>query len=171
MSARYQRLPQGVFDFQTRTVILFGNPGWQEYQDWLTAGGVLLPADPAGQMDLTAAVTAKNAEINSYAASLRNKVIAGRSSGELASWAIKIGEARAFATGGDAAAPTLAATAAIRGITTAALVAKVIAQATPFLQAEAAIDGVRGKHCDAIALLTDVQSVVAYDWSVGWPAI
>ena len=39
------------------------------------------------------------------------------------------------------------------------------------VKAEAAIDGTRGKHSDAIAAMPDVQSIVAYDWHSGWPAL
>ncbi|MDQ5946186.1 MAG: hypothetical protein QG619_1609, partial [Pseudomonadota bacterium] len=63
------------------------------------------------------------------------------------------------------------AVAMVRGITEAQHVALVLAQAVPFMAAEAAIDGMRGKHCDAVNAMTDVPSLVAYDWSTGWPEI
>lgn len=173
MTARYQIISSGgVFDHQTKTIVLPGQLGWREYQAALTAGESPLPADEAGMLPLADAIARRVEEINMYSAGLRNRAVRGRSPGELASWAIKLSEARAFLAGGtDADAPTLAAIATIRGITTAALVQKVIDQATPFLMAEAAIDGIRGKHCDAIQAMTDVRDVVTYDWSTGWPAI
>lgn len=177
MSTKYQTLTDaegGVWDMEARErVTRFGTPGkWAIYQEWLTAGGVPLPPDPTGQLDLADAKAQRVAEINSYAAGLRNKVIAGRSAGEMASWTIKLMEARQFQQSGlDTDAPTLAATAAIRGISTAALVEKVLAQAAPFLQAEAAIDGIRGKHCDAIEACATQAEIVVYDWHAGWPVI
>ena len=175
MSARYQIIASGgVFDHEQRAIVrpVKTSAEWQEYQAWLTAGNTPLPADDVGMLDLAEAKARRVEEINMFSAGLRNRAVRGRSAGEMASWAIKLAEARAFQSGGtDADAPTLAAIATIRGITTAALVQKVIEQAAPFLQAEAAIDGVRGKHCDAIEAATDVRDIIAYDWSTGWPAI
>ena len=98
MSQRYLRLDRGVFDHQERVIILPLEPGWDEYLQWLTEGGVLLPLDPVGQIaDLADAKAQRCAEINAYAASLRNKAIAGRSTGEMASWALKLFDAMAVA--------------------------------------------------------------------------
>jgi hypothetical protein len=175
MTARYQLIAAGgVFDHQTRTNIppARSNPAWIQYQEWLTAGGVPLPADDAGQLPLAEAIARRVEDINAWSAGLRNKAVAGRSAGEMASWSIKLAEGRAWlASDNPTDAPTLAAIATIRGIPIADLVARVIAQATPFLQAEAAIDGIRGKHCDAIEAMTDVRDVIAYDWQTGWPVI
>ena len=190
MTARYQLLERGVFDHQARAIVLPADPGWSDYLQWLTEGGVLLPLDPVGQVaDLATAKAQRCAEINAYAASLRNKVIAGRSTGEMASWALKLFDAMAVA--GSQPSPFAAvlttlqtalglpstptsynhAVAMVRGITEAQHVALVLAQAVPFMAAEAAIDGNRGKHCDAVNAMTDVPSLVAYDWSTGWPAL
>ena len=190
MTRRYQLLERGVFDHQERAVVLPSDPAWAEYQQWLTEGGVLLPLDPVGQVtDLAEAKAQRCAEINAYAASLRNKVIAGRSTGEMASWALKLFDAMAVA--GSQPSPFAAvlttlqtalglpstptsynhAVAMVRGITEAQHVALVLAQAVPFMAAEAAIDGMRGKHCDAVNAMADVPSLVAYDWSTGWPEI
>lgn len=170
MNARYQLLDRGVWDFETRTTILPATPEWDAYREWLTAGGVPLPMDSIGQDDLATAKAKRIAEIEAYAAAQRNKIVAGISAGEMSSWPLKIMEARAFqASGLDADAPMLAATAQIRGISTAAMVAKVMDAATPFAQAEAAIDGTRGKHCDAINAMTDVRDLLVYDWRAGWP--
>jgi len=173
MAARYQILiAGGVFDHQDRAIVKPGDSAWQSYQEWLTAGNTPLPPDTVGQDDLATAKAKRCTEIDAYAAGLRNQAVRGRSAGEMASWSIKLAEARAYqAASVDASAPTLAAIATVRGITTAAMVAKVVAQATPFLQAEAAIDGVRGKHCDAVASMTDVRDIVTYDWHSGWPVI
>ena len=45
MTARYQLLERGVFDHQERAVVLPADPGWSDYLQWLTEGGVLLPLD------------------------------------------------------------------------------------------------------------------------------
>lgn len=190
MTSRYQLLERGVFDHQTRSNVLPSGAGWADYLQWLTEGGVLLPLDPVGQVtDLAEAKAQRCTEINAYAASLRNKVIAGRSTGEMASWALKLFDAMAVA--GSQPSPFAAvlttlqtalglpstptsynhAVAMVRGITEAQHVALVLAQAVPFMAAEAAIDGNRGKHCDAVNAMTDVPSLVAYDWSTGWPAL
>ncbi len=175
MSARYQILATGgVFDHQTRAVVLpdRSSAPWQEYQASLTAGDVPLPPDVLGQLPLADAQVARCEEINMYAAGLRNSAIRGRSAGEMSSWSIKVTEARAFvATGLAANAPTLALTATVRGMPLVDLVQRVIDQSAPFLQAEAYIDGIRGKHCDAILAATDVRDVVTYDWHAGWPTI
>lgn len=90
----------------------------------------------------------------------------------MASWFLKISEARAYtATPLPASAPTLAAIATRRGVTLPAMVAKVFANATPFLQAEADIDGTRGMHSDAVDALTTVPQIITYDWLTGWPVI
>lgn len=190
MTARYQLLERGVFDHQARAVVLPADPGWADYLQWLTEGGVLLPLDPVGQIaDLADAKEQRCAEINAYAASLRNKVIAGRSVGEMASWALKLFDALAVAIGqpspfaavltalktalGLPVTPTSYnhAVAMVRGITEAQHVNLVLAQAVPFMAAEAAIDGTRGKHCDAVNAMADIPAIVAYDWMTGWPEI
>lgn len=174
MSIRYQILAEGgVYDHQERAVVRpsRSDPAWQAYQRWLTEGNTPLPADDVGQFDLAAAIVARCEEINMFAAGLRNSYIRGRSAGEMASWALKVNEARNYtASGNPEAAPMLAMTATIRGIALEALVAKVLEQADPFAMAEAAIDGVRGKHCDALQAMTDVRDVITYDWRAGWPA-
>lgn len=175
MGIRYQILAAGgVYDFVNRVIVMpnRADAAWQEYQTWITEGNSPLPPDAIGQDDLATAKAKRQAEINLFASGLRNTVIRGRSGGEMASWAIKLAEARAYASSGNQAdAPTLSTTAAIRGISVEALVGKVLEQAAPFLQAEAVIDGYRGKHCDAVDAMIDVQSIIAYDWHTGWPVI
>lgn len=175
MSARYQILQVGgVWDFQTRAIVPpdRSSAAWVEYQEWLTAGNVPLPPDEVGMDDLATAKLKRQSEIDAYSAGLRNKAVRGRSAGEMASWTAKLVEARAYTVSGLATdAPLLEMIATVRGITIAALAAKVIAQATPFLQAEAYIDGVRGLHCDAVEAMTDVRDIIVYNWHTGWPVI
>lgn len=172
MTARYQLLDRGVFDHQTRAVVAPASAEWTNYKEWLTAGGIPLPMDSAGQDDLATAKAKRCAEINAWAAGLRNKVIAGISAGEMASWTIKLVEARDYlSTNNPAVAPLIVQIAQVRGMTPTALANRVIANAAQYQAAEAAIDGTRGKHCDAIEAMTDVRDIVAYDWRTGWPAL
>lgn len=172
--SRYQLLSEGVRDLTTGKDIKpdRSSKAWREYQEWLTAGNTPLPADSVGADDLATSKAKRKDEIDAYAAGLRNAVVRGRSAGEMASWAIKLAEARAYIASKDPAqAPTLAGIAQIRGITVADLSSRVLANSAPFLQAEAAIDGMRGKHCDAVDAMTDVRDIILYDWRQGWPVI
>ncbi len=175
MNARYQiLLSGGVFDLETRSIVPpdRSSVGWSDYQAWLTSGNTPLPPDAIGQDDLATSKLKRKDEIDAYASGLRNRAIRGRSAGELASWAIKLVEARNYSATGDALqAPMLAAIAAIRGMALADLVGRVITQSALYVQAEAAIDGIRGKHCDAIDAMATVAEIVLYDWHSGWPVI
>lgn len=112
------------------------------------------------------------AEILAHAKALRDRVIANVSAGEMASWPIKLAEARSFASDGDGSkCPMLSAEAQARGITVAALVAKVGGNAATFSGLEAAIGGTDGKHRDAIAACTTFEELLAYNWRTGWPEV
>ena len=175
MTSRYQILQTGgVFDFESRTIVPpdRSSAAWIEYQAWLTAGNTPLPPDSVGMDDLPTAKTKRVEEIDAYSAGLRNKAVRGRSAGEMATWTAKLMEARAYtATPVPTAAPLLNAIATVRGCTLDSLVAKVLAQSGPFLQAEAYIDGIRGKHCDAVEACATVQDIIAYNWHADWPVI
>lgn len=186
---QYQLLDEGVFELSSRTIVRKGDPNWSEYQSWLTQGGILLPKDSVGQQDLITAKANRTAEIDSFAASLRNKIIAGRSAGEMAAWTIKLFDAMSVLSAQPSPfTPILAslqttlglpitptsynhAISMVRGITETAHATKVVSQAVPFLAAEAAIDGARGKHNDAINAMLTVPEIITYDWSTGWPAL
>lgn len=112
------------------------------------------------------------AQVSAYAKTLRDKVIMPISTGEMASWPIKLAEASKYAQTGQASdAPMLAAEAQARGIELAALVQKVGGNATTFAGLESAIAGVDGKHRDAIKALTTFDEVAAYDYLTGWPVV
>lgn len=112
------------------------------------------------------------AKISAHAYTLRNRVISGISAGEMASWPIKLAEARAFAEGATAEqCPMLSSEAAARGVTLAELVSKVSSNATTFAGLEATIAGVDGKHRDAIAALNTFQDIADYNWLTGWPEV
>lgn len=109
--------------------------------------------------------------INTRAKELRDAAVAGISPAEMASWAIKRGEAAVYATSGNAAdAPVLSAEAAARGVALADIVARVTANAAALAMLEAAIAGVSGKHRDAVNALATFGAVLGYDYSAGWPA-
>lgn len=109
-------------------------------------------------------------QIEALATAKRNMVIAGFSPGEMASWPIKRSEALAYQASGNAAdAPNLSNEATARGITLAALVAKVLADAARFAGVESAIAGTSGKHRDAVRALTTHADIMAYDYTTGWP--
>jgi hypothetical protein len=175
MMTKYQILQSGgVFDFETRTIVLpdQSSAAWHGYQNWLTAGNTPLPPDTIGQDTLAVAIEKRKSEIDAYAAGLRNAVIRGYSSAELSSWSLKLIEARAYiATSDINQAPLLNATAQVRGITISDMANRVMTNSAQFLQLEATIDGIRGKHCDAVGAMTTVQGIITYDWHSGWPII
>lgn len=111
-------------------------------------------------------------EVSAHAKTLRDKVIRSISPGEMASWPIKLAEARAFSQGAtEEQCPMLASEAMARGIELAALVQKVGGNATTFAGLESAIAGVDGKHRDAIKACSSFDEVAAYDYLNGWPEV
>lgn len=111
-------------------------------------------------------------EVAAHAKTLRDKVISAISSGEMASWPIKLAEASKYAQTGQASdAPMLSAEAAARGIALPELVAKVDGNATTFAGLESAIAGADGKHRDAIKAVSTFDEVAAYDYLTGWPEV
>ena len=142
---------------------------------WIEDGVVLSTDDGAVQAivddyTLDEAKAALCAKVLALAKVKRDIVIAGVSTGELASWPVKLAEYSAYARTADAAdAPLLAHEASARGITLAELMSKVNRNALAFAALEANIAGVDGRHRDAITALTDWPALYAYDYSIGWP--
>lgn len=99
------------------------------------------------------------------ALTLRNKATTGTSPAEMASWPLKLAEANA---GGGS---LLALEAQYRGISEAALVAKILASAAQLSALEAQIAGVSGLHADAIEALTTIEEVRSYNMISGWPEV
>jgi hypothetical protein len=121
---------------------------------------------------LDRAKDAKCRQVLAHAKALRDAVVAQASAGEMASWPIKRAEALRYGTeGGSGNYPLLSQEATERGITLAALVAKVNVNAARFSMAEAAIGGADGRHRDAIMALPDFDAVARYDFSIGWPEV
>jgi hypothetical protein len=113
----------------------------------------------------------KCAEVEAKAKALRDTAIKTVSAGEMASWPIKLAEARAFGADANASCPMLSAEAAARGVTLAQLVDRVNANATGFAWLESTISGMNGKHRDAIKALTTFAEVNCYDYSQDWPEV
>ena len=143
----------------------------EENGTWVSSDDVAVQAI-IDSYTLAEAQALKANEVLEKAKALRDKAVRAISAGEMASWPIKLSEAAKFAASGlPADAPMLSAEASARGITLAALVAKVGGNASTFSTLEAAIGGVDGKHRDAIKALTTFDEVSAYDYSAGWPGV
>ena len=95
--------------------------------------------------------------IDAFAANKRIK-LAGNPSPEYAAWGLKLAEAKA---GGG---PILEAEAGHRGVTLQQIVARVLANAEAYQQAEAWIAGNAGKQRDIVSALTTREELLAYDW-------
>lgn len=121
---------------------------------------------------LTEAIRCRQSDAEARASSLRSKVMASYSIWEAVSWPLKLQEAKAMKGGGSSGdAHLLSAEAASRGISVAALIAKVEGNAAQFMALESSISGACGRHKDALALLTTFDAVTAYDLTAGWPEV
>jgi len=111
-------------------------------------------------------------EIKDHAEALLVRANRRTAPAEMAMWADKLAEAKAYTASGNAAdAPYLALEATDRGVTLAALVTRVLNKADAAKRIEAAISGISGKHCDAIDARTTAAQIVAYNWRAGWPVV
>ncbi|MBY0238131.1 MAG: hypothetical protein K2X55_02345 [Burkholderiaceae bacterium] len=138
---------------------------------WISSNDVVVQAI-IDSYTLAQTKAAKQRAVLAKAKETRDRAVVAVSAGELASWSIKRSEALAFAEAGDLAqCPMLSVEAAERGITVAALVAKVNANAAAFSTLEAQIGGTDGRHRDAITALGSFEAVAAYDYSTGWPEV
>ncbi|HSW83525.1 MAG TPA: hypothetical protein VLH12_08625 [Usitatibacter sp.] len=167
---RYELRPVGVFDRDLGRQIKLGDVEWPTYDAWLAAGNVPDPVPKPPKVTLEYAIAEKLAKIEEKAAQQRQRTTYPASSQEMSSWAEKLRQARAFATSQlDADAPMLAREAVARGVTTADIARRIVSNYNAFSQAEAQIAGVSGFHRDAVRALVDVDAVMAYDFSPGWP--
>ena len=172
MTARYEERSVGVFDRLAGRAVLPRTPEWGEYQRYMAETGEQPdPIPPGAGLTLTEAQAEKSALVENLAGEIRRRVTGRATAAEMASWNVKAAQAKAFAASGNPAdAPQLAAEAEARGVTLQAIVDRVTSNATLYLQAEATIAGVKGKHKDAIAALADAGAVMAYDITQGWGA-
>jgi hypothetical protein len=124
------------------------------------------------QMALDFAKAQATMEVNKIAKRLFDAAVANNSRGETAGWSTLRAEMLAYkASGNEADCPWIAMEAADRGISVAALAAKVEGNAARFEVLRAAIAGKSGRHRDNIAALTDVESVLTYDYTTDWPEV
>lgn len=167
---RYQLAPRGVLDAETGTIILPEHPAWLDYEAWLAAGEVPDPMPKPEPPGIAAVIAERLAEIDNHAAMLRRKVTDRASPSEMASWTVKLQEAKRFTESGDpAAAPLLAIEAEARGVSVAQIAERVLGNSLLFSQLEARIAGNAGRLKDAVRSLTDSEAVRQYDIALGWP--
>lgn len=112
-----------------------------------------------------------SARVDAFAKALFDKAVAGTSAAEMAGWSILRAEAIAYNANVTGSCPAMTAEAAQRGITLAALAAKVTGNANRFDGLRAAVAGTSGKHRDALAALTTFDAVLDYNFGNGWPAV
>jgi hypothetical protein len=167
---RYELRRVGVFDRDLAREVRLGDAEWPNYEAWLAAGNTPDPEPAPPKATLEYALAEKLAAIEDKATDQRARLTVRASSGEMSSWTEKIRQARAFTISLlDSDAPMLAREALARGVTTADIARRVVTNWNAYLQAEATIAGISGKHRDAVRALIDVDAVMAYDFSQGWP--
>lgn len=142
----------------------------EENGQWVSSNDEAVQAIIDG-FTIEQARAARKAEISAYATAMRNRVIGGYSAGEMASWPLKLAEARAFQADPLADCPLLTMEAQARGVPLASLAQRVQENATLFAGLEALIAGVEGMHRDAVEALSDFGLIAAYDFSGGWPPV
>lgn len=142
----------------------------QEDGEWVSSDDVAVQAIIDG-FTIANARNAKKADISAHAKALRDHVISDFSVGEMASWTLKLSEARAFQADPNASCPLLAIEAYQRGVPLAQLVRRVLDNSTTFASIEAAIAGREGFHRDIVDALATFDEVNAYDFSTGWPQL
>ena len=138
--------------------------------EWRYAGGGFRPVNFTAA-EITAAKDAAIRRAQKIADGLRDRMLNGAHPMEVQGWIAKADEAQAYAADprDDAKFPMIKLEAAARGVAPAALVAKIAAKRLALINAEAAIDGARGRHKDAIRAMATVDELNAYDINTGWP--
>lgn len=170
MSARYELRNVGVFDRDAGVAIAPATDPHRwfgEYLPWLAQNNAPDPM-PLEQPSLAEALEAKIAAIEEFATQTRRRITGRASAQEMASWAVKLEQTRAFYKG-DSAYPMLIAEAAARGVTVDAIAGRIQKNATDFSMAEARIAGVSGRHKDAVRSIEKIELLLAYDVTAGWP--
>ncbi|HBY61089.1 MAG TPA: hypothetical protein DEH78_14800 [Solibacterales bacterium] len=167
---RYQLLARGVRDLDTGEDVAPGHPAWPEYDRWVAAGGIPTPmVEIKVQRSLTEAQADLVARVEELASEARARVVKYASPAEMSSWTVKLQEARAFRDTGVYTGELLQVEADARGVPLAAVVERVLANASAYAVAEGTIAGVAGRHKDAIRAFTSVEEVLRYDVEQGWP--
>lgn len=140
--------------------------------EWRYVNGGFRPVNFT-EAEINAAKLAAIRRAQKIADGLRDKIIAGAHPMEVQGWIAKATEALANAADprDDAKFPMIKLEAAARGVAPDALVAKIAAKRAALINAEAAIEGARGRHKDAIRAMATVDELDAYDITTGWPVI
>lgn len=100
----------------------------------------------------------------------RERATSGVAAAEMASWGIKVLEAKDYTLyQDDTRTPLIAMEASFRQVTVAQLAERIVNNSNNLSMLEAAIAGNSGRHVDAINALSSIENVVAYDWRDGWP--
>lgn len=125
-------------------------------------------------IDLPLSIADKVADIKRLADEMarqkRDRVVAGISPAEMASWPIKRAEALAHqGTGDESKAPALLLESQARGVSLVVLAEKVLAKAAQLAALEAGIAGRCGAIQDAAAVATTDAELLAIDLEAGWP--
>jgi hypothetical protein len=132
--------------------------------------GDVIPASDLPDLILTK-VALTNA-VESHARVLRDKLVRNVSPGEMASWSLKLAEAKLYSASSLVTdAPMLDAEASARGVPLSEVVARVLSNGANLSMMEALISGACGKHKDAISAQADVAALLQYDWKAGWPTV
>lgn len=157
-----------------------------EVQDRIARTGILLYQDNEGwfcsnpilAQEIVDAYTLDEAKqsvctkIIAYSKYLRDIKLESVSPGEMASWYMKLSQARKWAvTQLDSDAPDLVVEATVRGISLAELCDKVESNARQLALLEASIAGKEGYHKDKVNKLTSFYEVATYDYLAGWPSV
>lgn len=145
-----------------------GNRDWQEYQAWISAGGVPLPAERRPAAEIAACLRqALTAEYDT-----RIQVIAaGYPLSERESWPVQTEEARALESDQAAATPWIDAAAAARGLDRLVLAERVRQKDDKYRQVHGLLTGTRQRIEDQIdAAADDALALSQIDVAAGWPA-
>ncbi|MEQ1888908.1 MAG: hypothetical protein ABL951_06975 [Alphaproteobacteria bacterium] len=136
---------------------------------WRYVNGGFRPVDSTPD-ELAAEQDAMLRRVRKIATARRDAMLNGAHPMEVQGWIAKAAEAAAFAAdpGDDLRFPIIKQEAEARGVTPDALVAKITAKRTALIRAEAAIEGARGRHKDAIRAITSMSEIEAYDINSGW---
>jgi hypothetical protein len=168
---RYELRDRGVWDTETAEHLVAGHPRWPEYEDWLKVqGNTPGPAPAPAAVTRSEALARKLSEIDEIAGSARQRITGPVSPQEMASWSVKLQQARAFTESApetDYEMITIEAQA--RGVETIDIASRVISNAQAYSAAEARIAGTAGKHRDAVRALAERDDILAYDVTTDWP--
>lgn len=90
---------------------------------------------------------------------------------EMATWGVCYMEAQQYIANPSASVPNLTLEATTSGQTVSALAEIFVAKGNAYLQAKAQIAGTRTLHYNNVAVLTDISSALAYNFTTGWPKV